>query len=169
MNAGLCLTYASVFQMLRSAVVVFTALMSVLILKRKLRYGWSEATTRTTYRLSSRIEPTRLFQKKFSLRSLRSHPNFHHCVLTTLPLVALLLGSSRFKGFPLGLHRPRCHGCVRRRIHIHQILLRRHFQVPVFRHARKRPRHCCPGDGCPTDGSRGEGEIGRGAPHRLPT
>ena len=36
MNAGLCLTYASVFQMLRSAVVVFTALMSILILKRKL-------------------------------------------------------------------------------------------------------------------------------------
>ena len=36
MNAGLCLTYASVFQMLRSAVVVFTALLSVAILKRKL-------------------------------------------------------------------------------------------------------------------------------------
>ncbi|GMH67655.1 hypothetical protein TrRE_jg9720 [Triparma retinervis] len=41
MNAGLCLTYASVFQMLRSAVVVFTAFMSVLILKRKLRaFHW---------------------------------------------------------------------------------------------------------------------------------
>jgi len=36
MTAGLCLTYTSVFQMLRSAVVVFTALMSVFILKRKL-------------------------------------------------------------------------------------------------------------------------------------
>ena len=36
MNAGLCLTSASVFQMLRSAVVVFTALLSVVVLKRKL-------------------------------------------------------------------------------------------------------------------------------------
>ena len=42
MNAGLCLTYASVFQMLRSAVVVFTAFMSVAILKRKLRaFHWA--------------------------------------------------------------------------------------------------------------------------------
>jgi len=41
MNAGLCLTYASVFQMLRSAVVVFTALLSVVILKRRLRaFHW---------------------------------------------------------------------------------------------------------------------------------
>ncbi len=41
MNAGLCLTYASVFQMLRSAVVVFTGILSVLILKRRLRaFHW---------------------------------------------------------------------------------------------------------------------------------
>jgi len=41
MNAGLCLTDASVFQMLRSAVVVFTAMLSVIILKKKLRaYHW---------------------------------------------------------------------------------------------------------------------------------
>ena len=41
MNAGLCLVDASVFQMLRSAVVVFTALLSILILKKKLRaFHW---------------------------------------------------------------------------------------------------------------------------------
>jgi drug/metabolite transporter (DMT)-like permease len=41
MNAGLCLTYASVFQMLRSAVVVFTALFSVFLLKRRLKlFHW---------------------------------------------------------------------------------------------------------------------------------
>jgi len=41
MNAGLCLVDGSVFQMLRSAVVVFTAILSVVVLKRKLKaYHW---------------------------------------------------------------------------------------------------------------------------------
>lgn len=41
MYAGLCLSYASVFQMLRGSVVVFTALISCIFLRRKIRdYQW---------------------------------------------------------------------------------------------------------------------------------
>jgi len=42
MNVGLILTYASVFQMLRGSVIIYTGILSVIFLKRKLRlYHWS--------------------------------------------------------------------------------------------------------------------------------
>merc|ERR1712232_184862 len=41
MYAGLCLSYASVFQMLRGSSVVFTAIISATFLKRKIQmYQW---------------------------------------------------------------------------------------------------------------------------------
>jgi len=42
MNVGLTMTYASVFQMLRGSVIIYTGILSVLFLKRKLRlYHWA--------------------------------------------------------------------------------------------------------------------------------
>lgn len=47
MNIGLLMTSASVYQMLRGSVIIFTSIASVLFLKRKLRtHHWSERAAR---------------------------------------------------------------------------------------------------------------------------